>query len=175
VLVSALHGAEGAADACDELAMDTNKQCPTCKLNKPRAEFARCRREKDGLQWRCKPCHRDAVRSSSKKHNDRYVAYQRAYKKRRYARERAEVSRRKLCEKGALRAHAAVYRALRSGLLLKPDSCSMCGAVAALHGHHHSYETEHLLDVQWLCRRCHGAVHAAERDAAMVAGAGGAP
>ena len=56
------------------------------------------------------------------------------------------------------RKHArdAVYRALKTGKLIKPGKCEDCGEeTARLQGHHESYEPDEWLDINWLCRRCH--------------------
>lgn len=45
-------------------------------------------------------------------------------------------------------------RAIRAGVLVRPDNCSMCGGSdGVIEGHHpnHCYA----LDVVWLCRKCH--------------------
>lgn len=49
--------------------------------------------------------------------------------------------------------------ALRSGLLVKPTSCSVCGSddYRGIVGHHEDYERP--LDVVWLCIGCHNRVH----------------
>ena|ERR1044071_5333977 len=57
----------------------------------------------------------------------------------------------------ALRAHAAVWRAVKRGKLSKPESCENCKKPvprAKLHGHHYK-GYDHPLDVQWLCALCH--------------------
>ena len=56
------------------------------------------------------------------------------------------------------RKHArdAVYRALKSGKLIKPNKCQDCGTETDdLQGHHESYEPDKWLHVKWLCRKCH--------------------
>jgi hypothetical protein len=53
-------------------------------------------------------------------------------------------------------AHNAVRDAVRAGVLVRPESCSLCGQVPAngrIEGHHESYDRP--LDVEWLCTRCH--------------------
>ena len=63
------------------------------------------------------------------------------------------------------RVKAAVYTALRRGVLVRADTCEVCGTTAAknrrgLDAHHHNgYELAHWLDVQWLCRTCHMRIH----------------
>lgn len=55
-------------------------------------------------------------------------------------------------------ARAAVYNALLAGQIVKPKACERCLAkTKTLHAHHWDYREE--LDVRWLCRKCHGAVH----------------
>ena len=51
------------------------------------------------------------------------------------------------------RARAAVYRAVRRGVLRRPNRCSECGAEGPVQGHHIDYMRP--LEVVWLCRRCH--------------------
>jgi len=54
-----------------------------------------------------------------------------------------------------IRAQRAVGAALRRGDLVRPSTCSRCGKVCKPEAHHHSYELEDLLDVEWLCKECH--------------------
>jgi len=58
-----------------------------------------------------------------------------------------------------VRATRVVRAALRRGDLVRPSTCSRCGKVCTPEAHHHSYEEEDLLDVEWLYRRCHAAEH----------------
>ena len=54
------------------------------------------------------------------------------------------------------RARGAVGRAVRDGVLVKPDACEECDRALKLDAHHHrGYDEAHALDVVWLCRRCH--------------------
>jgi hypothetical protein len=49
-------------------------------------------------------------------------------------------------------------RAVESGRLVPPDSCSRCGSTdRAIHGHHTDYDRP--LDVVWLCWKCHCEEH----------------
>lgn len=59
-------------------------------------------------------------------------------------------------DKGKWRAHAVVAQALRSGRLIR-QPCEVCGAVR-VDAHHPDYNRP--LDVCWLCRRHHRAIHA---------------
>ena len=61
------------------------------------------------------------------------------------------------------RARRTLKRAVRDGLVIKPDTCSDCGETFEpkdVDGHHYAgYDDEHALDVVWLCKRCHGLLH----------------
>ena len=73
----------------------------------------------------------------------------------------------KQCELRRRRAHNAVTRALRCGLLVRPDHCERCGRSAknrrvrrfqggarhAIIAHHPDYDTP--LKVEWVCYECH--------------------
>lgn len=59
-------------------------------------------------------------------------------------------------------AYNEVRKAMRSGLLTRPEACSKCGTTPApakdgrsrLHAHHHKgYDAP--LDVEWVCISCH--------------------
>lgn len=57
-------------------------------------------------------------------------------------------------------AHLAVRRAIRSGRLVRPKTCSSCRHSGVIEGHHYrGYARRNLLDVVWLCRPCHRKAH----------------
>jgi len=57
-------------------------------------------------------------------------------------------------------AKAAIYRATKTGQIIKPNKCSSCGAIGLIEAHHHlGYAKENWLDVKWLCPPCHGKAH----------------
>jgi len=64
-------------------------------------------------------------------------------------------------EKPKLLARNAVSNALRSGKLIKPDCCDLCGTRIEdpknLHGHHEDYNKQ--LEVIWVCVPCHKEKH----------------
>lgn len=55
------------------------------------------------------------------------------------------------------RAHRAVRKALKAGMLVKPNRCESCPRFHRLEAHHDDY-TQPLV-VRWLCRRCHAILH----------------
>jgi hypothetical protein len=52
---------------------------------------------------------------------------------------------------------SAVRAALSVGVLVRPGKCSSCGSACQPHGHHRDYSKP--LEVEWLCRPCHGIRH----------------
>jgi hypothetical protein len=54
-----------------------------------------------------------------------------------------------------VRAHWAVYKAVKKGKLIRKP-CEVCG-VERSQAHHHDYSKP--LDVRWLCKKCHEAEH----------------
>jgi hypothetical protein len=57
-------------------------------------------------------------------------------------------------------ARAKLGRAVRLGRIIKPASCEKCKGTNNIEAHHPDYEKP--LDVSWLCRDCHRALHWAE-------------
>jgi hypothetical protein len=55
-----------------------------------------------------------------------------------------------------VRARAAVVRAVCTGKLVRPATCSYCGLGGMIQAHHdRGYARDHWLDVIWLCTTCH--------------------
>jgi ribosomal protein S27AE len=59
-------------------------------------------------------------------------------------------------------AHAAVYRALKRGLLTRPELCPRCQNKRLVEAHHHDYTKP--IKVTWLCRKCHVETHDKQND-----------
>ena len=55
------------------------------------------------------------------------------------------------------KARSAVGKAVLKGKLNKPDKCESCNEMKPLEGHHADYSKP--LDVTWLCKGCHEALH----------------
>ena len=55
------------------------------------------------------------------------------------------------------RASALVNGAIRRGELVRPDRCPLCGAAGKIEAHHWDYNAP--LVVEWMCRKCHVALH----------------
>lgn len=56
-----------------------------------------------------------------------------------------------------VQARHALNQQVRSGKIVKPTTCSKCGVVGDLQGHHSDYSNK--LEVTWLCASCHQNEH----------------
>ena len=155
------------------------KECFKCGVEKPLSDFYKHKMMADGHLNKCKECAKKDVKKNREDNSEYYKKYD-AWRfrndsrvKDRHKKYRGTISciqsmsksRSKWNENNpeARYAHGAVARAIRSGKLEKPDTCSCCGYFTPsrlLHGHHHDYSRP--LDVTWLCTYCHKAVHAYE-------------
>lgn len=61
-------------------------------------------------------------------------------------------------------AHATVYRAVKSGVIRRPERCERCLLAGPVQAHHTDYSRP--LYIEWLCPTCHVARHTSERAAA---------
>lgn len=138
------------------------KTCTQCGEDRPRADFYRNERMKDGLLSACKGCTKARVRRHRRDNLDRIREYDR---KRASLPHRVEQRRqifRDLVEQQPTKraAHIAVGNAVRSGKLQR-QPCAFCGTPEPVEAHHHDYSKP--LDVTWLCKPCHRRFHALER------------
>lgn len=148
---------------------DTMKKCFKCNESKLVTEFYRHPQMGDGHLGKRKNCtKRDvAIRAERKSSDQACVTKERERARKKTSLYRlngptvqpSKESKRKyyLNNKFKKAASGKLYRALRAGLIEKPDHCEMCGSSSTLQGHHHDYGRP--LDVAWLCFICHGTVH----------------
>lgn len=117
--------------------------------------------------------HREATRRHREKDPEATREYNRSYHRQNAERvresKRATHHRRAEAAKEYDRTHRdplkrkarwTVQNALRSGTIVKPDTCSECGSETPsrrLHAHHKNYSEP--LNVRWLCTFCHGTEH----------------
>ena len=130
-------------------------KCSRCRKNLPVEMFSKNRAHTGrGYQYYCKPCHREL------RDPDKQGKWRRDWEVKNRAAERARKSAYKKNNSRKIKAHSAVYRALKRGDIVKPDTCSECGSTGRIHGHHEDYDKQ--LDVEWLCGVCHGHRHRTE-------------
>lgn len=164
-----------------------SKACRSCGAVKPLSDYYQDRRAKDGKESSCKECQQ--VQQAQRRRGQREVLAARAREYRRRQRERiaageipeperkskplTPAQRKRRAERVARyqaahpekrEAHIAVMHEIRMGRLQRADACDGCGQSVAelragdrLEAHHDDYNKP--LEVRWLCRRCHAAVH----------------
>jgi hypothetical protein len=149
------------------------KTCFKCGSAKQISEFYSHPAMKDGHLGKCKECTKlDAINRRNINKTDP------AWMKRERARGRAKSELDRILGKitesnpqltkrwqelnpHKRRAHNKLNKAIRTGVILKPNRCSSCGKEIEqqrnLHGHHEDYSKP--LAVHWLCPKCHGKRH----------------
>lgn len=55
------------------------------------------------------------------------------------------------------KARKMVHYAIKRGKLTRADKCQICGSMDHIEAHHKDYEKP--LEVLWVCRLCHAAIH----------------
>ena len=137
--------------------MTSSKSCFKCEITKPLTEFYKHSMMADGHLNKCKACTKKDVANHREKNIETVRAYDRERAKRPERIQHAiEVTRQwRLADKRRLKAHNAVARALRKGLLT-PTPCVICASLKSV-AHHEDYDKP--LDVVWMCQACHKQHH----------------
>jgi len=159
-----------------------SKECSVCGEDKPISEFYRRRASKDGLMPKCKKCKKSYADAYYAKNRERIVSHVTGYARRNREVVNATARKHYRCNAGTIaaqnkarrnrspdkeRARLAVRSALATGGLVRPSTCSECGASGEMDAHHDSYLPKDWLDVRFLCRSCH--VHWHKRNSAVAA------
>ncbi len=113
------------------------KQCTKCKQEKPLSEFHRQIRRDKYYYSSCKDCKAEYKRQNKSKLLE--TQYRRRSNNIEYDRKR--------------KAWNALYYALKTGKIVKPDKCDICGEAKKTQGHHRDYEKP--FKVTWCCQDCH--------------------
>jgi hypothetical protein len=136
------------------------KICRSCKESRPVSEYRSDRTRKGGKSYICKFCANRKAAVWVKKtgfyltqeYRDK-TAHRRTYQARKaYERKYAAANKEKL------NARQAVYRAIKSGSLVR-GKCVVCGAEKVQAHHHLGYEKHNWINVQWLCQTHHSQAH----------------
>jgi len=144
---------------------DGSKMCAVCHESKPLSEFHRDSRKRDGLQRCCRRCNSAVAYEWQKKNRERYLQNHRKAAKGYMARNPevrlAHERRMREIHPERYNARKSLRLAIAACRVVKPSTCESCHQPTEsrrLHGHHEDYSKP--LDVRWLCRRCHEALHA---------------
>ncbi len=122
------------------------KTCNKCQETLPLSRFHRNKAMADGRLNQCRSCHNAITRANGRDRRARNPGADNAYVNRWRADNREKVN-----------AQQKVHRAVRAGLLHKPDKCGYCQIPGPVDAHHPDYDRP--LEVKWLCRKCHRAQH----------------
>lgn len=129
------------------------------------AERRRIRHLETNQLWR--KSHPEKTNDQRSRYREKYRIKLRADGQKRYAEEgkiQTEAVKRALMKWRysnwhKVLAQCKLQRAVKSGRVIKPTSCSSCGQTNPLHGHHDDYSKP--LEVRWLCSSCHKLFHLA--------------
>lgn len=125
------------------------KACSSCKVEKPVADFHKDAKSPSGLQNYCKECKKKADHTSARR------AIKKEQQKSLEGRAATRLGSKKAREKlpGSSVLCHMVSAAVRSGKLIKPSFCEVCGSTENLEFHHDDYD--YALDGRVLCCQCH--------------------
>lgn len=133
------------------------KTCFKCDAEKPLGEFYTHPEMADGHLNKCKECaKKDARKNGQKEH-----VKARDRERNKLPHRKADRYKHQKMHRKEANARNAVYEAVKSGKLKKPNTCEECNKKCDPDGHHDDYEKR--LDVRWLCRSCHAHHHVGEK------------
>jgi len=141
--------------------------CNRCGEWFPKEGFYEDKRAKKwGIRGVCKKCH--SIISIETRDKDKARKHAREWQQTSGYRHRPEVMererRRALIRNHSLeaRCRAIFNRAVKEGILQRPEYCPICGKKKKIEGHHDSYFRP--LEVKWMCSLCHAEYHRRLRD-----------
>lgn len=137
--------------------MIRSKECFKCKTVKPLDEFYKHAMMADGHVNKCKLCNKKDVTDNRNNNLERFREYDRVRGKNAdRIKATTEITRAwREEDKRRSKAHSAVARAIKLGLLIR-EICMRCAEPKTV-GHHEDYDKP--LEVMWLCQPCHKKRH----------------
>ena len=137
---------------------ETFWQCPRCLKILPESGFYYSRKTWNNLTSQCRSCHiegnlRTRSVDNSRKLNRKSLRKRRAEDPEKFRKREREAARMRVKDHKVI-ARGLLNRAVKKGILVKPDTCSKCSQKKKITAHHHDYNLP--LDVEWLCYECHG-------------------
>lgn len=169
------------------------KECKKCLNKKALSEFWKRKHSKDGLRSECKDCLREVNKKYYQQNREKYLERSKIWalnnplrvKESNYKfyhsmtleqKEKALERKRKFNKTQKGRLLSAKYRqgkkwiarytfrnAIRDGKIKKVSICQVCLSNKSVEGHHPNYDEP--LNVVWLCRKCHMAIHKSIKEA----------
>lgn len=160
------------------------RECTICKKQKPFEEFSKSKKGKFGIDAQCKKCkyaksgrehylkNKEKCHANASKWNKRNREYINSKVRAQYAADPKKVLERLRQHRKVNKETAKRYRErhkekinaqsklrdhVKRGNIIKPDKCSICNSTEWIEGHHPDYSKP--LEVVWLCKKCHNAIH----------------
>ena len=145
------------------------KTCTKCHEKQPLDSFHNHKTGKNGLSSICKSCKSDVDREyrkrpyAIKKERERsrlredHYGIAKKWTEENRGKVNASIRRYKQKNIQKTKASSILSNEIAFGRIAKPRRCSLCSKIKPLDGHHHDYDKP--LDVTWLCRSCHKAIH----------------
>jgi hypothetical protein len=147
------------------------KECTKCGNRKMLDDFPKAKSARDGRGSWCRACQREYVRAWKSAHPERVRKSNRQSDRKRYwdnpdagrARGRAKYhanaeawkARAKAASAEQHRAHWRIRELTRSGRLVRPDACPICGrSDLRIEAHHPDHAKPEV--VEFMCSACHG-------------------
>lgn len=126
-----------------------SKRCTECGVTKDVSQFFK-RSPGPGWRHRCKSCYAAKARTYKHAATHPQPRYQTDAKRRGVQRwMKANRERMRIAKNAGQR----VMRAIRKGLLVRPETCGQCGSTGRIQAAHTDYSRP--FDVRWLCQPCH--------------------
>ena len=133
-------------------------KCPLCGKWFPSDKYYKDKRTSNGLKSQCKKCHtkgniktRDI--ENTRRINREYMRRARMRNPYKFQEREKLASRKRPIDQKSI-ARQELNCALKTGKIIKPKNCALCGKEKKLTAHHPDHSKP--LDVIWLCYECHG-------------------
>ena len=111
----------------------------------------------DEARKRWNEAHREEIsaynRELYKKRREQILEYQRKYKKEHPEEISEQAKRHANKHPDRRKARTLINKLIKNRKLVKPTTCSICGSIDRIEGHHEDYSKP--LEVEWLCYGCH--------------------
>ena len=136
------------------------KQCFKCGRILDIEEFYTHPSMKDGHLGKCKDCTKHDAFVRSRQKSDQIKEYEkvRSQTEKRKQSRRFYVAKYRKEHPERVAINLRVRRAIKSGKIIKPECCSICGRKGPTVAHHHDYNKP--LEVIFVCQSCHKRIHA---------------
>lgn len=131
------------------------KVCTKCREMKPLSEYHKHKGAPDGLRYVCKACRKQLAAEYYVKDPEARRRVSNKYKKEHPERHRKTEAEYRKRNPLKVKAHNDVTHAIERGDLVRKP-CEKCGNERS-EAHHEDYSKP--LEVIWLCRMCHVALH----------------